>query len=57
MFEPFEILPEIVISAGDYRNNRVRLGAGTSRDRALAIESSVFIGEFLSGQRRDYAMD
>lgn len=54
LFEPFEILPGIVIPPGNYRHNRVRLEVGTSRDRALAIEGSAFVGEFFSGQRRDY---
>jgi hypothetical protein len=54
LFAAFEILPGIVIPPGDYRHNRVLLSAGTSRDRALAVEGSVFAGEYFSGQRRDY---
>jgi len=55
LFEPFEIVPGLVIPPGDYRHNRVLLSAGTSRDRSLAIEAAVFAGEFFSGQRRDYS--
>lgn len=54
LFEPSEILPGLVIPPGRYRHKRVRLEVGTSRDRALAIEGSVFIGDYFSGRRRDY---
>jgi len=55
LFEPFEILPGIVIPPGDYRHNRVLLSAGSSLDRPLAVEASIFAGEYFSGQRRDYS--
>jgi len=55
LFEPFEIVPGLVIPPGDYRHNRGSLEVGTSRDRPLAFEALIFAGEYFSGQRRDYS--
>ncbi len=57
LFEPFEILPGIVIPPGEYRYNRALLSAGTSRDRALSVEASVLAGDYFTGQRRDYELE
>ena len=54
LFEPFEIVPGLVIPPGDYRHKRLLLGAGSSRDRSLSVNGSVFFGDYFTGQRRDY---
>ncbi|NGP51875.1 hypothetical protein, partial [Thioalkalivibrio sp. XN8] len=57
LFAPFEILPGIVIPAGDYQYHRVLLSAGTSRDRNAAVEVSVAAGQYFTGHRRDYELE
>jgi hypothetical protein len=54
LFEPFEIVPEVVIPPGDYHYKRYLLILGSSADRVLSFDGSLEFGTFLTGTRQDY---
>jgi hypothetical protein len=57
LIDDFEILPGLVIPAGNYRYENVYFGFGSSFDRALAFEAFVSCCEFYDGARRDIGLD
>ncbi len=56
LFEPFEILPGIVIPPGDYRYERYLVSFGTSLDRPLDLQGLISTGPFFDGTRQDYEL-
>ena len=54
LFDPFEIVPGVVIPVGDYRFNRVSATLATSTARPLSLFSTVSFGEFYDGTREEY---
>ena len=56
LFEPFEILPGIVIPPGDYRYERYLVSFGTSLDRPLDLQGLISMGSFFDGTRQDYEL-
>ena len=56
LFEPFEIRPGIVIPAGLYRFNSIFLRGFSNQGRRLAWRGNINVGEFMSGDRRSFAL-
>lgn len=54
---PFELLPSIVIPAGDYRWQYGKLEAETSPARPVAATATVRAGRFYDGRRDDQALE
>lgn len=57
LIQDFEILPGLVIPAGDYRYESVALFAGIGAQSALSGEGSLRFGDFYDGRREDYALE
>lgn len=55
LLEPFEILPGMVIPAGDYEWDYWYLGAGTAVTRAVSTDAEAIAGEFYNGRRRYFS--
>ena len=56
LFEPFEIRPGVVIPAGLYRFNSIFLRGFSNQGRRLAWRGNINVGEFMSGDRRSFAL-
>jgi hypothetical protein len=56
LFEPFEILPGIVVPPGTYNYTRYYLDVGTSRDRVVYGGLLTILGEYLTGHRNDVSV-
>jgi len=48
--KPFEVAPGVVIPAGSYQFNRVRLQIESSESRALSAGGTVWLGQFYDGR-------
>lgn len=56
LIEAFEIVPGLVIPAGDYRYDSAIIYAGMGAHRPLSGEASLRWGEFYDGRREDYTL-
>lgn len=56
LIEDFEILPGLVIPAGDYRYDSVLIYAGIGAQSPLSGEAVLRFGEFYDGEREDYTL-
>jgi len=54
LFEDFEIVDGVVIPPGAYDFNRYGVTLGSSRNRPVAAEVGVTLGDFFDGTRTDY---
>jgi len=53
---PFEIRPGIIIPRGSYRWNASRTIIGSTKARAVDFRFDFLLGDFFTGQRRDYRL-
>jgi len=56
LFDPFEILPGIVVPAGSYDYDRYYLEFGSSQDRVAYAGGTTVFGEYLTGKRNDISV-
>lgn len=56
LVESFEIIPGLVIPAGEYRYDSALIYAGIGSHRMVSGEVSVRFGEFYDGRREDYTL-